>query len=68
MASLWEALPPARRGVYAQTVAELTPRIAGAIAPGDVIMVKGSNGIRLGDLVEELTKRFGVDAELAAGG
>jgi hypothetical protein len=31
-------------------------------------MVKGSNGIRLGDLVEELTKRFGVDAELAAGG
>jgi UDP-N-acetylmuramoyl-tripeptide--D-alanyl-D-alanine ligase len=68
MAALWEALPPARRGVYAQTVAELTPRIAGAIAPGDVIMVKGSNGIRLGDLVEELTKRFGVDAELAAGG
>jgi len=68
MSALWEVLPPARRGVYAQSVEELTPLIAKEIAPGDVLMVKGSNGIRLGRLVEALTRDYGVDAEIAAGG
>jgi UDP-N-acetylmuramoyl-tripeptide--D-alanyl-D-alanine ligase len=68
MAALWEALPPKRRGVYAQGVEELTPRLAEEIASGDVIMVKGSHGIGLGKLVETLTRKFGVDAGDAAGG
>ena len=48
MASLWDALPPAQRGAYAASAAELAPQVAGAARPGDVIMVKGSNGSRAG--------------------
>jgi UDP-N-acetylmuramoyl-tripeptide--D-alanyl-D-alanine ligase len=44
MKNLWDALPPTRRGGYAETAAELAPLVARAVAPGDVIMVKGSNG------------------------
>ena len=65
MSNLWEALPPARRGVYAQTVEELMPLLADEISSGDIIMVKGSNGTRLGLLVGALTKSYGVDADAA---
>jgi UDP-N-acetylmuramoyl-tripeptide--D-alanyl-D-alanine ligase len=44
MKSLWDALPPTRRGGYAETAAELSPLIVQAIEPGDVVMVKGSLG------------------------
>ena len=44
MKSLWDALPPTRRGGYAETAAELAPLVARAVEPGDVVMVKGSNG------------------------
>ncbi len=44
MKSLWDALPPTRRGGYAETAAELAPQVARAVEPGDVVMVKGSNG------------------------
>ncbi len=46
MKSLWDALPPTRRGGYAETAAELAPRIASAMQSGDLVMVKGSNGSR----------------------
>jgi UDP-N-acetylmuramoyl-tripeptide--D-alanyl-D-alanine ligase len=44
MKSLWDALPPTRRGGYAETAADLAPQVARAVEPGDVVMVKGSNG------------------------
>jgi UDP-N-acetylmuramoyl-tripeptide--D-alanyl-D-alanine ligase len=44
MKSLWDALPPTRRGAYAETAAELAPQVSQAVEPGDVVMVKGSNG------------------------
>jgi UDP-N-acetylmuramoyl-tripeptide--D-alanyl-D-alanine ligase len=44
MKSLWDALPATRRGGYAETAAELSPLVARAAEPGDVVMVKGSNG------------------------
>jgi UDP-N-acetylmuramoyl-tripeptide--D-alanyl-D-alanine ligase len=44
MKSLWDALPPTRRGGYAETAAELAPQVARAAEPGDLVMVKGSNG------------------------
>lgn len=44
MKSLWDALPPTRRGAYAQTAAELAPQVSRAVEPGDLVMVKGSNG------------------------
>ena len=44
MKSLWDALPPTQRGGYAMTAAELAPEVVSAVQPGDVVMVKGSNG------------------------
>jgi UDP-N-acetylmuramoyl-tripeptide--D-alanyl-D-alanine ligase len=44
MKFLWDALPPTRRGGYAQSAAALAPLVATAVEPGDVVMVKGSNG------------------------
>ena len=44
MAALWQALPPTRRGGYAETAAALAPRVARSLAPGDVVLVKGSKG------------------------
>jgi len=46
MKSLWDALPPTRRGGYAETAAQLAPLVASAVEPGDLVMVKGSNGSR----------------------
>jgi UDP-N-acetylmuramoyl-tripeptide--D-alanyl-D-alanine ligase len=54
MKSLWEALPPTRRGGYAEVTEKLTATLAGAIQPGDVVMVKGSNGSRAGVLAAAL--------------
>ncbi|MEJ0097790.1 MAG: UDP-N-acetylmuramoylalanyl-D-glutamyl-2,6-diaminopimelate--D-alanyl-D-alanine ligase [Bauldia sp.] len=67
MRNLWEALPEALRGGYAETAAELEPLVLGALASGDVIMVKGSNASRMGGLVNTLKTRFAVMAEDAAG-
>jgi UDP-N-acetylmuramoyl-tripeptide--D-alanyl-D-alanine ligase len=48
MKSLWDALPPTRRGAYADEAAALAPRVVTAAEPGDVVMVKGSNGSKAG--------------------
>ncbi|MHA1158277.1 MAG: UDP-N-acetylmuramoylalanyl-D-glutamyl-2,6-diaminopimelate--D-alanyl-D-alanine ligase [Alphaproteobacteria bacterium] len=58
MASLWKALPSHRQGGYAETAAALENRVIGALAPGDVVMVKGSNGSRLGPLVASMRAHF----------
>ena len=44
MKSLWDALPPTRRGGYAETADQLAPLVAAAVRPGDLVMVKGSKG------------------------
>ena len=54
MRSLWRALPPALQGGYAETTRELAPGLAQAIAPGDVVMVKGSRDSKPEALVEAL--------------
>jgi UDP-N-acetylmuramoyl-tripeptide--D-alanyl-D-alanine ligase len=54
MKSLWDALPPTRRGGYAETAAELAPRVARAAEPGDVVMVKGSKGSEAGLIAQVL--------------
>lgn len=54
MKSLWEALPPTRRGGYAEVTEKLTAELTAAIRPGDVVMVKGSNGSRAGVLAKAL--------------
>jgi UDP-N-acetylmuramoyl-tripeptide--D-alanyl-D-alanine ligase len=65
MASLFEALPPERRGAYAKTAEELAPKLVDAVGPGDAIMVKGSLGSRMGPIVEALKRRFAAEAATA---
>nr|WP_314529512.1 UDP-N-acetylmuramoyl-tripeptide--D-alanyl-D-alanine ligase [uncultured Brevundimonas sp.] len=43
---LYDALPVSRRGLWRDTAAELAVEAALLVAPGDVVMVKGSNGSR----------------------
>ena len=44
MRHLYDALPPARRGVWAESAAELAAQAADLVGPTDIVMVKGSNG------------------------
>jgi len=55
MKSLWDTLPSTRRGGYAETAAELGPLVARAAEPGDVVMVKGSNGSKASAVVAALS-------------
>ncbi|HQN50170.1 MAG TPA: UDP-N-acetylmuramoyl-tripeptide--D-alanyl-D-alanine ligase [Phenylobacterium sp.] len=54
MKSLWDALPSTRRGGYADTAAELAPQVARDVEPGDLVMVKGSNGSKAGAVTAAL--------------
>ncbi|MGU3497035.1 UDP-N-acetylmuramoylalanyl-D-glutamyl-2,6-diaminopimelate--D-alanyl-D-alanine ligase [Xanthobacteraceae bacterium A53D] len=63
MHALWEALPSSRRGGYAAHASHLEPMIAAAIRAGDTLMVKGSNGSRMGPLVKALADRFRVSGD-----
>jgi UDP-N-acetylmuramoyl-tripeptide--D-alanyl-D-alanine ligase len=56
MKSLWDALPSTRRGGYAETAAALAPQVERAAEPGDVVMVKGSNGSRAGLIAQALMR------------
>jgi len=62
MRALFQAVPIERRGFYAETSAELEPHVLTAIRPGDVIMVKGSLGSRMGPIVKALQRNFTPEA------
>ena len=63
MAALFEALPEGRRGAWRETSEELEKVLLSGVSEGDVVMVKGSLGSRMGPLVEALRTRFeGADA------
>jgi UDP-N-acetylmuramoyl-tripeptide--D-alanyl-D-alanine ligase len=58
MRHLWDALPSARRGGYADSSAALESAIVGALRAGDAVMVKGSLGSRMKVVVHALERRF----------
>ena len=64
MRSLWEALPSATRGGYAETAAGLEPAVLAAIHAGDAVMVKGSLGSKMGPIVKALERQFARPAAL----
>jgi UDP-N-acetylmuramoyl-tripeptide--D-alanyl-D-alanine ligase len=51
---LWEALPAAKRGAKADSAEVLVPLVLADLHPGDVVMVKGSNGSKVSRVVEAL--------------
>ena len=66
MRSLYEAIPAAMRGAHAPGAADLEPSVIGALRAGDVVMIKGSNGSRMGPLVASLRKAFATPARAPA--
>jgi UDP-N-acetylmuramoyl-tripeptide--D-alanyl-D-alanine ligase len=58
MRNLYDALPPARRGAYADDSAALQNALFAAIQPGDAMMIKGSLGSRMGPLVSALKQHL----------
>jgi len=57
MQSLWDKLPASRRGPYAATSVELTKPLLAVLKPGDTVLVKGSNGMKLSVIVDALKAR-----------
>jgi UDP-N-acetylmuramoyl-tripeptide--D-alanyl-D-alanine ligase len=66
MANLHTALPDKMRGAHVATSAELGPIVAASVRPGDVVVVKGSLGSRMGPIVELLRSLGGQSAAGAA--
>jgi UDP-N-acetylmuramoyl-tripeptide--D-alanyl-D-alanine ligase len=66
MRALFEAIPAERRGAHAASAAELEPVVRDALRAGDIVMVKGSNGSRMGPLVASMRNAFAatVDASV----
>ena len=58
MRALWDALPADARGGYAETAANLESKVAAALKPGDTLMIKGSNGSKMGPLTKALIAQF----------
>jgi UDP-N-acetylmuramoyl-tripeptide--D-alanyl-D-alanine ligase len=58
MKALWQQLPAARRGGYADAAPGLEARLLGVIGNGDAVMIKGSLGSRMGPLVKALVNHF----------
>jgi UDP-N-acetylmuramoyl-tripeptide--D-alanyl-D-alanine ligase len=66
MKALHAALPRAQRGEWVATAAELVPRARHLIDAGDIILVKGSKGIKVSLMVDALRK-LGQPAAAAQG-
>jgi UDP-N-acetylmuramoyl-tripeptide--D-alanyl-D-alanine ligase len=56
MKSLWQALPRRQRGEWVETAPELALRARSLIDAGDIILVKGSKGIKVSLVVDALRK------------
>ena len=58
MKALFETIPAKMRGKYAATSDGLEESLLDTVAKGDVLMVKGSLGSRMGPIVDKLTAHF----------
>ena len=58
MTHLWQETPQTRRGAYAPNSVELRDQLLGQIRAGDVVMIKGSLGSKMGLLVDAVRAKF----------
>jgi UDP-N-acetylmuramoyl-tripeptide--D-alanyl-D-alanine ligase len=56
MRNLWQALPEEQQGQWAQTAAELVPKVSRLVDAGDVVLVKGSKGSKVSHVVDAIRK------------
>lgn len=56
MRTLWQALPDSRRGLWTETAAELAAKAHDIVDAGDVVLVKGSKGSRVSEVVDAIRK------------
>lgn len=56
MRALYDALAPVQRGEWFETAAEMAARAGRLVDAGDIAMVKGSLGSRVGQVVEAIKK------------
>ena len=66
MAELFQSLPPALKGTCVDQSVDLIGVLAESLAPGDIVMVKGSLGTRMGPIVEDLKTVLARPGELPA--
>ncbi|CAO4184925.1 UDP-N-acetylmuramoylalanyl-D-glutamyl-2,6-diaminopimelate--D-alanyl-D-alanine ligase [Methylorubrum aminovorans] len=60
MAHLFEALPMPVRGTAGLTAEDVTDAVLATLRPGDAVMVKGSNSMRMVRIVEAVKARYAV--------
>ena len=58
MKHLYDAVPEHRRALWTQTSADMREALLDELRAGDVVMIKGSNGSRMGPLVKAIQERF----------
>ena len=58
MSALYYAAPESMRGAHRRTAQELAEAIIATIRPGDVVMIKGSNGSRMSHIVAAIKQSF----------
>ena len=58
MAALSEKLGKSRISGHGLTIGDINASILDSLDYGDLVMIKGSNGVRLGDLVSQIRERF----------
>jgi UDP-N-acetylmuramoyl-tripeptide--D-alanyl-D-alanine ligase len=56
---LYDRLAAAQRGAWAQSSSELVPALLAIVRAGDVVMVKGSLGMRMALLVDAMLRHHG---------
>ncbi|ABL68699.1 UDP-N-acetylmuramoyl-tripeptide--D-alanyl-D-alanine ligase [Paracoccus denitrificans] len=56
MRALHEALPQGRRGMHAETAAELAGKVGELVASGDIVLVKGSKSSKVSTVVDALRR------------
>lgn len=62
MRALHAALPKSKRGHWVETAAELLPKATSLVDAGDIVLVKGSKGIKVSLVVDALRKLGQPDA------
>ncbi len=65
MRGLYDAAPTGVRAAWGATSADIEKPLFDALRGGDVVMVKGSNGSRMGPVVAALKSNFSGDASAA---